>query len=81
MGVRVRVATLLKFAGLYTATRESRARIKACPEIGSVRAGGGTADNLCSSDQGDRCSSGTRGKLGFFQYLTKTGFFYGLFGD
>jgi hypothetical protein len=71
-GVRVntrvclRVITLLKLASADTGTREPIVRIEAYPDIGSLRASGGVADDLLSPDQSDRRSGGARGETGLF---------------
>jgi hypothetical protein len=80
-GVRLRVATLLRFASLYTVSRESDTGIKACPEIGSVGTGGGTADQVCATAYGDCCARGASSEASFFQHLIETDFFHDLLRD
>jgi hypothetical protein len=72
---------VLKPTRLDTGTRKSVARIKAHPDIGSVRAGGGVANDLFTPDQGNRCSGGTSGDAGVLQHLFEAKFCAHIVGD
>ncbi len=60
---------------LNTGTGETKARIKACPQIGCVMATGGPTDYLLSLDHRDRRSGSPCSETGLFQYPTQVEFF------
>ncbi len=79
--IRLGVVALLQAAGLYARAREPVTGIEAYSDIGSVRAGGGVADNLFSPHQGNRGPGGAGGQTGFRQFVLQAEFFSGVAGQ